>query len=81
MSIDVTDTARNGNQNVKPATTFDNTFATKLSLIHNVKIVRKFKGSCMKQEKVGLNHRNIVHLFTVYELTHRKKLKSRFYPR
>ena len=35
----------------------------------------------MKQEKVGLNHRNVVHLFTLYELIYRKKLKPRFYPR
>ena len=48
--------------------TADNSFAAKLTYIHNPKIAVKFEGNCLKQEKVSFTHRNVVNIFIVYEL-------------
>ena len=35
----------------------------------------KFKGSCLKQDKITFNHRNMVNIYTVYELESNLKFK------
>ena len=35
--------------------------------IDNAKIQVKFEGSCARQEKVTLNHKQVVNSYTVYE--------------
>ena len=52
----------------KTPVTSENSFAQKLACIHNGKIWAKFKGNCLIQDNVFFAHRNVVHLFIVYEL-------------
>lgn len=40
-------------ERIKPPDTLD---CPKLTLIHNAKIVGKFEGSCLEQDKVSFNH-------------------------
>ena len=60
-------------------TTSDNSFAPKITEIHNSKIALKFEGNCLKQDKVSFVQRNMVNIFIVYELnTWSRYLKADF---
>ena len=60
-------------------TTSDNSFAPKITDIHNSKIALKFEGNCLKQDKVSFAQRNMVNIFVVYEVnTWSRNLKSDF---
>ena len=53
-------------QGITTVSASDDSFAPKLTYIRNAKIVVKFKGNCLKQDKVSFTHRNIVNY--CYEL-------------
>lgn len=50
-------------ESIKPPATWDDTLVPKLSFIYNAKIVVEYKESCLKQEKGGFTHRNVVNPF------------------
>ena len=54
--------------NTKPPSTSDNSLPPTISYYFPSKIRVKFTGSCLKQEKVILNHGKIVNIYIVYEL-------------
>ena len=52
----------------KPPTTSDNSLTPSLSY-YDAKIRVKFTGSCLKQLTISYNHRPIVNIYIVYELS------------
>ena len=55
------------NETIKIPTTLSNSLAPKVKLILWSKIAVEYKGSCFKQNKASLSHRNMVNLFIIYE--------------
>ena len=55
------------NEKINPRITTNDNISPKLKW-HNSKIRVEFKGSCLKQDKVNSTPRNLVNLFSVYEL-------------
>ena len=55
------------NETIKIPTTLSNSLAPKVKLILWSKIIVEYKGSCFKQNKASLTHRNMVNLFIIYE--------------
>ena len=43
---------------------------------YGTKIRLKFNGSCLKQDKVTLNHRKIVNIYNVYEISKHYNISS-----
>ena len=55
-------------ETIKPPSTSDNSLTPALSYYRASKIRVKFTGSCLKQDKVIFNHKNVVNIYIVYEL-------------
>ena len=55
-------------ETIKPPSTSDNSLTPALSYYRASKKRVKFTGSCLKQDKVIFNHRNVVNIYIVYEL-------------
>ena len=56
------------NEKIKTHITGNHSLSPKLTWINNSKIRVRFKGSCLKQDKIIFTPRNVVNLFIVYEL-------------
>ena len=56
------------NEFIKTLATDDNSLAPELS-DYCTKTKVKFNGSCLKQDKVTYNHRTVVKIYIVYELS------------
>ena len=54
-------------ESIKPPTTSDNSLSPLIDYFGN-KIRLKFKGDCLKQDKVTYTHRKTVNIYIVYEL-------------
>ena len=55
-------------ETIKNPATSDNSFSPKLTYIHNSKIVVKYEGSCLTQDKVSFTYRSVVNFFIDYKL-------------
>ena len=55
------------NEKIKPPITANHNLSPKLIWMNNSKIRVRFRGSCLKQDKITFTPRNVVHLFIVYE--------------
>ena len=55
-------------ETIKPPSTSDNSLTPALSYDRASNIRAKFTGSCLKQDKVIFNHRNVVTIYIIYEL-------------
>ena len=56
------------NEKIKPPITANYNLFPKHIWMNNSKMRVRFKGSCLKQDKVPFTPRNVVNLFIVYEL-------------
>ena len=56
------------NERIRTPVTANRSLSPKLRWMNNSIIRLNFKGSCLKQEKLTFTPRNVVNLFTVYEL-------------
>ena len=55
-------------KSIKPPDTPNNDAATKLVIMYHAKIAGKIEESCLKQDNVPFNHRNIENLYIFHEL-------------
>lgn len=55
-------------ESIKPPDTPNNNVVTKVVFIHHAKKTVTIEGSCLKQDKILFNHRNVVNLFIFHEL-------------
>ena len=67
------------NEKIKPPITANYSLPLKLIWMNNSKIRVEFKGSCLEQDKVTFTPRNVVNLFTAYQLDMVTRLKHWFY--
>ena len=55
------------NESIRAPTTSNNIINPSLNYVGS-KIRVKFKGSCLKQDKISFNHEKIVNIYIVYEI-------------
>ena len=55
------------NESIRAPTTSNNITNPSLNYVGS-KIRVKFKGSCLKQDKISFNHEKIVNIYIVYEI-------------
>ena len=55
------------NESIRAPTTSNNIINASLNYVGS-KIRVKFKGSCLKQDKISFNHEKIVNIYIVYEI-------------
>ena len=55
-------------ESIKPPVTSDNSLSPLINYYYIKKIRAKFTGSCLRQYNLHYKHKNIVNIYTVYEL-------------
>ena len=54
-------------ESIKPIATSEHSYARRM-IFDGTKIQVKFRGSCLKQEKVSINHKSIINLYIAYKI-------------